>query len=99
MSIRTATSQAAHGGLVVHLSVADLERMIESAVSRALEAQAPKPDYLDRNGVAQELGISVATVARLMKLGMPHLRVGDSPRFRLADVQRWLEERAKGPER
>ena len=95
MRNHAAPNHVAASGLVVHLTIAELEARIESAVARALDAQAPKPDYLDRAGLARALDVSVATVARMRAQGCPCVVVGDSPRFRLAHVQKWLESRSK----
>jgi hypothetical protein len=99
MKDRAPTTQPAHNGLVIHMTSDELEDRLEAAVARAMAAQAPKSDYLSRSGLARELDVSVATIARMMVQGCPYVRVGDSPRFRIADVQSWLEERGKGPDR
>jgi ParB-like chromosome segregation protein Spo0J len=48
---------------------------------------------LTREQVAQSLGVSLATIARLSRDGCPRVFVGDSPRFRLDALLHWIEER------
>jgi hypothetical protein len=50
---------------------------------------------LSRQDLAAELHVSVATVARWLTEGVPHVLVGSTPRYRLADVEAWLASRSK----
>jgi excisionase family DNA binding protein len=40
--------------------------------------------------LSQWLQTSERNIYRLMSKGLPHFRVGQSPRFNIEDVQRWL---------
>lgn len=56
----------------------------------------PVPPAVDRRLVssdqlAEHLGLSRATVYALLNRGMPSLKVGRSRRFRLAEVDAWLD--------
>jgi phage terminase Nu1 subunit (DNA packaging protein) len=52
------------------------------------------PTLLDRQGLGQALGCSLATVDRLRReVGFPELRVGDGARFELDAVLAWLRNR------
>jgi excisionase family DNA binding protein len=61
-----------------------------------LAAEPKVPDYRDRHAEAQRLDISLSTLDRLCRDGLPFLHVGDSRRFRAADVDAWLDQRSKG---
>lgn len=54
---------------------------------------APVPELRNVDQICAELQCSRATLTRLRSEGLPSLTVGDSPRFRLADVVAWLERR------
>jgi phage terminase Nu1 subunit (DNA packaging protein) len=63
----------------------------------SIEHVGPEP-WRSRVELAEHLGISVRTIDRLVGEGMPCLAVGQagSPghkRFRVSEVERWLEER------
>lgn len=47
---------------------------------------------MTKQEVCEWLNISVPTIDRLMKQGMPHLKIGKAVRFEQAEVKRWLEE-------
>jgi excisionase family DNA binding protein len=54
------------------------------------------PDKIEKMLTKQELcewlQVSLPTVDRLMKQGMPHLKIGKAVRFEQEDVKKWLEE-------
>jgi hypothetical protein len=80
-----------------------LEPLIQEVVTRVLAGvtqviaqhlpDANAPALLDRNGLARALGVSLTSLDRLKHVGMPTVRVLDSPRFDLADVVKWLKSR------
>ena len=79
---------------------AAIEPIVERAVERALGelvARQAAPAVLDRAGLARGLGCSVASIDRLLREGVPHVRLGSDPRFVLADVIRWLQSRESRP--
>jgi excisionase family DNA binding protein len=47
---------------------------------------------LTKQELCEWLKISLPTVDRLMKQGMPHLKIGKAVRFEQEDVKKWLEE-------
>lgn len=84
--------------------MADFEAVIgeavEAAVARAIaplleRLEAPAPALLDRRGLAAALGVSLSSVARLLREGLPRIMVGDSPRFELGAVLDWLRGRSE----
>jgi hypothetical protein len=78
---------------VVVLSVEELRELIREAVADA-RAEAPAaPALLDRRRLGVALGVCPDTVDRLRREGCPEVRVGDVPRFELADVLAWLKAR------
>lgn len=49
--------------------------------------------YLDKKQIAQELGVSLITIQRWMRKGMPYYKVnGYLVRFKLDEVMQWIEK-------
>lgn len=46
--------------------------------------------------LADYLGVTRATIYNQLKLGMPSIKIGRARRFRLADVDAWLEGQRTG---
>ena len=77
---------------VVVVSRNDLARLVTEAVTDALKVTArplPAP-LLDRKQCAEWLQVDVRTIDKLRGKGMPHLLVGDVPRFEVDAVREWL---------
>ena len=76
----------------VEARLADRLNALESALA---ELGSKPPGLLDRAGVAELLGTSVATVDRLRRDGLDDiaLRVGDVRRWVADDVIAWLRAR------
>lgn len=53
----------------------------------------PRPALLDRGRFAREVSVSPATVDRLVREGLPFVRVGADRRFDLAECVAWLRAR------
>lgn len=71
----------------------ELAGLVREAVAEAVgEALAPRPVVLDREALASALGCSSSLVDKFRRRGMPHLRLGDSPRFELAACLGWLRK-------
>jgi excisionase family DNA binding protein len=53
--------------------------------------------YLDVHGLCKHLGISIATVYRLLKKknGLPGHRVGGNWRFILEEVEEWVRSKRR----
>lgn len=64
-----------------------------AALAQQLQA-APPPELVDPIGLARALSVSRSTVYRLINEGCPVVRVGDTPRFDVAEVKAWLRQRA-----
>lgn len=68
----------------------------------AVPASAPPPDpkkLLTRREAAEYLGVAAQTLAywqTTRKYSLPIVKVGNSVRYRLADLDRWLSERTEG---
>jgi len=65
-----------------------LDLLAELVATKLEERIAPTPavspqPLLDRKKLAEALGCSLPTVDKLTREGLPHLRVGDSPRYEL----------------
>ncbi len=74
------------------------EALADAAESSPDDAQAPTaPALLDRQALARALGVSLGTLDRLRREGLPTVRVCDSPRFLLSDVVDWLRCRHQDP--
>ncbi|MBK8994595.1 MAG: helix-turn-helix domain-containing protein [Myxococcales bacterium] len=81
---------------VVVLSPDELKALVMAGVCEALEGvrdTAARPALLDREQLASALQISLGTLAKLRRDGLPELAVGDSPRFDLEEVLAWLRAR------
>ena len=82
----------------------ELSALVTEAVALALSAHEgrPKPALLDREGLAAVLGVSSGMVDKLRRRGLPHYRIGDSPRFDLDACLEWIwrdngsEQKAEG---
>jgi hypothetical protein len=89
-------SRTAHALVVVAPEA--LAELVTTAVATALEGAAssgPAP-LLDRVGIGRALDVSVATVDRLVRQGMPCLLVAEARRFELPAVLQWLRARKAG---
>jgi hypothetical protein len=69
-------------------TVLDLVRDVVRSELAAISPSAPA--LLDREGLAQQLGISTGMVDKLRRHGLPTVWLGDSPRFILVEVLAWL---------
>lgn len=78
--------------LVVQLSVGQLRDLVANVVAEALADHEPEqqPALLTTAQLAQKIGCSVRTVARLRDAGLPVVYVLESPRFRLDAVLEFL---------
>ena len=50
---------------------------------------------LKKTELAEKLNISVPMVDKLMREGMPRIKIGTAVRFELVEVVKWLKERDK----
>lgn len=50
---------------------------------------------LNKEELAKELNISVPMVNKLMRQGMPRIKIGTAVRFDYEEVLTWLKERGK----
>lgn len=65
--------------------------LFRGVVRTEVAAMAPSaPALLDRDGLAQQLGVSTGMVDKLRRQGLPTVWLGECPRFVLADVLAWL---------
>jgi hypothetical protein len=79
---------------MVLTTTTQLAELIRNAVSEAQEnapAQAA-PRLLDRVELARALACSPSQVDKLRRRGMPHIRVGESPRFEVDACLAWLRQ-------
>lgn len=83
-------------GLVV-LRADELAAVVRAAVADALAEHEPStaPSLLDREACARMLGVSLGTLDRLRREGLPRVPVGDVDRFEADAVLMWLRERAR----
>lgn len=55
--------------------------------------------WVTKLAVTEHLGVESVTVDRLLKEGLPHIRISPSPtgrlRFRLSEVDAWLAQRTE----
>lgn len=69
----------------------ELRALVREAVADAAPP-SPAPQLLDREGLSIALGCSGSLVDKLRRKGMPHLRLGDSPRFELERCLEWIRK-------
>lgn len=90
-------SAANDTSLVVTLTRAQLEELVESAVRRVLDARpaaAPADEWLDTDAAATLLGVHPRTVQKLVaREGLPAHRIGRLYRLRRTEVVEWLGKR------
>lgn len=89
------------GAGMVLISAERLADIVRTAVAEALEAQGPSGGrkLLSRVELARALSCSPTQVDKQRRAGLPHLRVGDSPRYDLDECIEWLRNVQKGSER
>ena len=78
------------GGAVsaVRLDPDQLERLAEQVAARLA---GPEP-YVDKRGLAEHLQCSTRSIEAAMSEGMPHHIAFGRAKFRLTEVEPWLEE-------
>jgi hypothetical protein len=84
--------------LVVALTPDELRALIRDELRAVHAEREPAPSaapLLDRRELGRTLAVSTATVTRLTSEGMPHVFVGDSPRYSIDEVRAWLEARGR----
>jgi excisionase family DNA binding protein len=91
---------------IIDLTVGELRALLakerEATVEQVAAVLGQATRLLDREGCAQFLNCSSRQVDRLVKEeGLPCYRVGESPRFEIPELLKWLREReakrAQGP--
>jgi len=70
----------------------ELAGLVRQAVESALGERRAQPVLLDREALALCLGCSSSMVDKMRRQGMPHLRLGESPRFELEACLSWLRK-------
>ena len=71
-----------------------IDSKVNAAVNAAIANLPPKrepPALVDWQDLSAQLACSKSTIMRLRQAGMPHVMVGDSLRFNVAAVLKWLE--------
>jgi predicted DNA-binding transcriptional regulator AlpA len=79
--------------LAVTLTVAELKALVAEEVRVALAERRGAPRLLTREQVCEALQISLSTIARLQREGMPCVRIYEAPRFELENVVAWMKAR------
>lgn len=75
------------------LTASQLRTIVREAVEEALEEHDGQPPaLLDRKRLALALGVSMPTLDRLRRKGLPTTWVVDAPRFELRAVLDWLAQ-------
>lgn len=80
--------------VVLTLTADELRALIRDAVADALGAQRPARLLTPRE-LAAELGVSVDTIERRAREGLPHVLVGTRRRFDAGACRAWLAARPK----
>lgn len=72
-------------GEPLRLDEAQLDLLADKIAARL----KPPPTLVTKEELARALRVSMATVNRLCRAGMPRRHIGDMPRFELAECQEW----------
>ena len=84
-------------GVLIMLSRAALEDLIEAAVSRALGRAAEVPEFLTIEGVGSMLMVDPRTVRTYVaKEGLPAIQLPGGLRFKRTAVIAWADARTPG---
>src|SRR5688572_12078269 len=68
----------------------ELSSLMEEAADRAIAKLQPPKDYVDKKGIAAHFGVSVHTINRWMKAGLPHDKIGSGyPHFSIRRCEAW----------
>jgi len=72
-----------------------LEALAESMrdLDKREEPERPETVLLDRQRMARALDVSLPTLDRLRREGLPAVFIGDSPRFEIEAALAWLRNR------
>ena len=81
--------------LVLTITPDELRALIRDELRADREPAPSSAPLVDRRELGRTLAVSTATVTRLTSEGMPHVFVGDSPRYSIDDVRAWLEVRGR----
>lgn len=84
--------------VVLTCSLDELRSAVRDEVSTALAAHATAPAtpaLVDKREIARTLTVSPATITRLVQEGAPVTYVGQSPRFDIAAIRVWLDDRGR----
>ena len=87
----------------LHIDPGELSEVIEATVNEALrrfqaERHTTEPDKIlvDKPGAAESLSVSVSTVDRLRKEGLPCITLDGRVLFRRASLDEWAAAREAG---
>lgn len=78
--------------LAVTLTVGELRQLVTDAAREAVAGRSGASLLVDKQDLAQQIGVSASQIDRLRKLGLPSVKVGESVRFEPAKVLDWLRE-------
>lgn len=79
---------------LVLVRVDELRRVVREEIDQALgQSREQAAVLLDREALARALSVSLPTIDRLRRAGMPTTWVVQAPRFELSAVLEWLRDR------
>lgn len=80
--------------IIEQVADAAAERAIARMREEAEKTRTPVTEpLLSRSDLGRELRISIATIDRLVRDGMPFIQVGGSKRFKQSDAMTWLAKK------
>lgn len=74
---------------------AEVQRILDAVARRLLEEELPPawPEpWLSKTALAKHLSCSVRWVEQRMEEGMPHAHIAGRAKFRVSEVEPWLEQ-------
>lgn len=84
--------------MMIVMSRADLEALIEGAVRKVVEARPTDEGFVDTAKLAAHFKMDESTITKrwVRDGGCPHVRHGRVYRFKVSEVEQWLKERRRG---
>lgn len=79
--------------MYLQLEESDIERIALRSAEQAYEIilkRTREPEIMTKKECADYLRVSVSTIDRFMKEGLPHRQVGGHPRFIRSEIKEWM---------
>lgn len=78
--------------MLVTLTVGDLRRILRAELAATHRQTEPPPRWVDVKKAAEHAGVTTKTIHRWIDAGLPATHLGRDYRFRIPDLDAWLEQ-------